>query len=242
MGQKENKELKLPPIVPGAKEELEQAIMLLGNRVQGELSNKNKKKLIGLVGEYPSIEAAHNWKIGLKKVLKRVPIPVPPDATPEWNATYTCSLKRKHFIDQFEVVTGTFGETKIILEYIKYKLEDYYLDDEERYDERFLKQLRYWYQWFPYNVREKEFSKKIFEVCLAEEMAEDSFDFDYRDYKYDMSRQRITALDAPEFVEPLLRWALSKVDWKLLTKQLLKMFDMVDAEGFNEKLMKRGYR
>lgn len=238
----QNDNLKLPPIVPGAKEELEQAIVLLGNRVQGELSNKNKKKLIGLVGEYPSIESAHQWKIGLKRVLKRVPIPTPPSSEPEWNATYTCSLKRKHFIDQFEVVTGTFGETKIILEYIKYKLQDYYLDDEEKYDERFLKQLRYWYQWFPYNVREKEFSKKVFEVCLAEEMAEDSFDFDYRDYKYDLSRQRITAPDSAEFVEPLLRWALSKVDWKLLTKQLLKMFDMVDAEIFNEKLMKRGYR
>lgn len=240
MMNKQQQELKLPPIVPGIKEELEQAIMLLGNRVQGELNDKNKRKLIGLVGEYPSIETAQQWKIGLKQVLKRVPLsPPPPDPA---NATYTCSLKRKHFIDQFEVVTGTFGETKILLQYIKYKLQDYYLDDEERYDERFLKQLRYWYQWFPYNVREREFSKKILEVCIAEELAEDAFEFDYRDYSYDMSRQRITAPNAPEFVEPLLRWALSKVDWKLLTKQLLKMFDMDDAEIFNEKLMKRGYR
>ena len=241
MSKKEEKELKLPPIVPGGKEELEQAIMLLGNGVQGELNLKNRTKLMRLVGEYPSVGTAQEWKIALKQLLKRVPLS-PPSPDPQPSATYTCSLKRRYFIDQFEVVTGTFGETKIILEYIKYKLQDYYLDDEERYDERFLKQLRYWYQWFPYNVREREFSKKIFEVCIAEELVEDSFDFDYRDYKYDMSRQRITAPNSPEFVEPLLRWALSKVDWKLLTKQLLKMFNMVDAEVFNEKLMKRGYR
>ncbi len=77
MSKKKNKDLQLPPIVPGAKEELEQAIVLLGNRVQGELSNKNKDKLIVLVGEYPSIEEALEWKIGLKRVLKRVPISVP---------------------------------------------------------------------------------------------------------------------------------------------------------------------
>ncbi|MEL4894715.1 hypothetical protein [Crocosphaera sp. Alani8] len=240
MTRKEKSEVKFPPIVPGAKEELEQAIMLLGNRVQGELNKKNKKRLIKLVGEYPSIETAHQWKTSLKQILKRIPLPTPgPEVEP--NVTYSGSLKRKHYIDQFEVVSGTFGETKIILEYLKYKLQDYYLDDEQCYDERFLKQLRYWYQWFPYNVREREFSKKILEVCLAEELSEDSFYFDYREYKYDMSRQRITADDAPEFAEPLLRWALSKVDWKLLTKQLLKMFNMENAEKFNNKLIKRGY-
>ncbi len=242
MMNKQKQDLKLPPIVPGLKEELEQAIMLLGNRVQGDLNKKNKKKLIRLIGEYPTVNIAYEWKISLKQVLKRVSLLPSSDPEPEPNVTYTCSLKRKYYIDQFEVVTGTFGETKIILEYLKYKLQDYYLDDEERYDERFLKQLRYWYQWFPYNVREREFSKKILEVCLAEELTEDTFDFDYREYKYDMSKQRITAPDAPEFVEPLLRWALSKVDWKLLTKQLLKMFNMDEAELFNEKLMKRGYR
>lgn len=237
----DKKNLKLPPLVPGKKEELEQAILLLGNRVQGDLNAKNKTKLIRLIGEYPNADTAQEWKSSLKQIVKSLPQPeIEPE--PEPNVTYTCSLKTTYYIDQFEVVTGTFGETKIILEYIKYKLQDYYLDDEERYDERFLKQLRFWYQWFPYTIREREFSKKVFEMCVASELAEDALDFDYRDYSYNLSRQRITAPDSPEFVEPLLRWALSKVDWKLLTKQLLKMFNMVEAEIFNEDLVRRGFR
>ncbi len=238
------KEQKLPPTIPGNKNQLKRTITLLGNRAKSEkLNSSTKKELIELVGAYPDSKTAQEWKNFLKKLVKNLPDPEPKEKVKlEPCATYTCSLKRKYFLDQFEVVTGTFGETKIILEYLKYKLQNYYLDDEERYDERFLKQLRYWYQWFPSNVRDREFSKKVFGVCVAEELAEDSFDFDYRDYKYDLSQQRITAPDSPEFVEPLLRWALSKVDWKLLTKQLLKMFDMVDASKFNEDLMKRGYK
>ncbi|WP_232285777.1 hypothetical protein [Crocosphaera chwakensis] len=68
---KQENSLNLPPTIPNFRKELEQAIMLLGNRVQTDLKDKTKKKLIKLVGEYPTKETAYEWKLSLKQIVKK---------------------------------------------------------------------------------------------------------------------------------------------------------------------------
>lgn len=60
----------LPPVIPGTAEGLQRAIVLLGSRVKGELTNKPKSELVELIGTYPTPEQAVVWKSQLKQLSK----------------------------------------------------------------------------------------------------------------------------------------------------------------------------
>lgn len=60
----------LPPQIPGTTEGLKRAVLLLGNRTKGELTNKPKGELVELVGTYPTSEQASLWKQSLKQLVK----------------------------------------------------------------------------------------------------------------------------------------------------------------------------
>lgn len=60
----------LPPLIPGTAEGLQRAIILLGSRVKGELTNKPKGELVELIGTYPTPEQAVVWKAQLKQLSK----------------------------------------------------------------------------------------------------------------------------------------------------------------------------
>lgn len=60
-----------PPKTPTELEDLDRAIMLLGNRAQGNLRKKNlQEELVQLVGKYPNKETAAAWKRHLKQARK----------------------------------------------------------------------------------------------------------------------------------------------------------------------------
>ena len=46
-------------------------ISLLGHRTKGELKNKARQELIGLIGSYPSAEQAAFWKKNLKTLERQ---------------------------------------------------------------------------------------------------------------------------------------------------------------------------
>ncbi|HEY9706677.1 MAG TPA: hypothetical protein V6D48_00565 [Oculatellaceae cyanobacterium] len=60
----------LPPVIPGTAEGLQRAIVLLGSRAKGELTNKPKGELMELIGTYPTPEQAVVWKSQLKQLTK----------------------------------------------------------------------------------------------------------------------------------------------------------------------------
>lgn len=60
----------LPPVIPGTAEGLQRAIVLLGSRAKGELTNKPKGELMELIGAYPTPEQAVVWKSQLKQLTK----------------------------------------------------------------------------------------------------------------------------------------------------------------------------
>ncbi len=60
----------LPPVIPGTAEGLQRAIVLLGSRAKGELTNKPKSELMELIGTYPNPEQAVVWKSQLKQLSK----------------------------------------------------------------------------------------------------------------------------------------------------------------------------
>ncbi len=60
----------LPPVIPGTAEGLQRAIVLLGSRAKGELTNKPKGELMELIGTYPTPEQAVVWKSQLKQLSK----------------------------------------------------------------------------------------------------------------------------------------------------------------------------
>jgi hypothetical protein len=59
---------ELPPIVPSERVALDRAIILLGNRVKGELRQSIRSELVGLVGRYPDPTTAQKWKTSLKSI------------------------------------------------------------------------------------------------------------------------------------------------------------------------------
>jgi hypothetical protein len=60
--------LELPPNVPADRRGLDRAIVLLGNRVKGELRQSIRAELEGLVGSYPDAATAAGWKSALKSI------------------------------------------------------------------------------------------------------------------------------------------------------------------------------
>jgi hypothetical protein len=59
-----------PPKVPKTPAELSRAICLLGNRVSAELGQKSRGELTLLIGMYPNVEQANEWKRSLTQYLK----------------------------------------------------------------------------------------------------------------------------------------------------------------------------
>lgn len=60
---------ELPPLVPQTLEQLDRAIVLLGNRSRGEeLRLVVLSELVGLVGRYPDPATALQWKSALKSI------------------------------------------------------------------------------------------------------------------------------------------------------------------------------
>ena len=62
---------RIPPTVPDDPQQLDQAIMLLGERTKGNLRQKNQDRLAQLLGKAPKDpEQAAVWKSVLKQVRK----------------------------------------------------------------------------------------------------------------------------------------------------------------------------
>lgn len=62
----------LPPRTPTGEKELDEAICLLGNRAKNDLKIKNKKRLVELIGIYPTVHDAQSWKRRLKKLRQQL--------------------------------------------------------------------------------------------------------------------------------------------------------------------------
>ncbi|MFP4338391.1 MAG: hypothetical protein ACLFQP_10720 [Halothece sp.] len=60
----------LPPQIPGTPGGLQRAICLLGNRTKSDLNPKSRQELIQLLGTYPNVKQAQQWKQSLKQVTK----------------------------------------------------------------------------------------------------------------------------------------------------------------------------
>lgn len=60
----------LPPQVPETAEERNRVICLLGNRTKSDLKRKAQQELIDLIGIYPSVEQATEWKRNLRQLVK----------------------------------------------------------------------------------------------------------------------------------------------------------------------------
>ncbi len=66
-----NPESDLPPKLPSTSEALQRAILLLGNRTKTELTDKSRQELVELLGTYPTVEKAAQWKQRLKQIVKQ---------------------------------------------------------------------------------------------------------------------------------------------------------------------------
>jgi hypothetical protein len=59
-----------PPSTPTYREQVQRAIVLLGNRSNGlDLGAKARAELVALVGGYPTPPTAARWKLALKQVV-----------------------------------------------------------------------------------------------------------------------------------------------------------------------------
>jgi hypothetical protein len=68
----DDKDLPLPPVVPNTVEDIERAVVLLGNRVRNELRRGPRHELEALIGKYPTRTDAVAWKISLKRMRKEL--------------------------------------------------------------------------------------------------------------------------------------------------------------------------
>ena len=57
--------------LPRDEASFQRVISLLGHRTKGELKNKARQELIGLIGSYPSAEQAAFWKKNLKSLERQ---------------------------------------------------------------------------------------------------------------------------------------------------------------------------
>jgi hypothetical protein len=62
--------ISLPPRLPQNEEELNRAIILLGNRKQVELKTDARRQLESLIGVYPTIKEAALWKRLLRRACE----------------------------------------------------------------------------------------------------------------------------------------------------------------------------
>jgi hypothetical protein len=70
MRRKRQNTISLPPRLPQNREELERAIILLGNRKQAELNPPARNELQELLGVYPTMEEASFWKSVLRRLYQ----------------------------------------------------------------------------------------------------------------------------------------------------------------------------
>ena len=61
-----------PPLIPGTLEDLERAIVLLGNRSKAVLRRKAREELKDLVGTYSNPAQAAVWKQMLTRMRKKL--------------------------------------------------------------------------------------------------------------------------------------------------------------------------
>ena len=207
MTQEPAKNLSLPPKVPDTEPELARAITLLGNRVQGELGKKAYCELVKLLDAYPDSQTAAAWKQGLRQVLKHLKT-TSPQAVPSQKNDQT-------------------PETQVMLEWVERALAHHYLDDEQRYDPQLSEQAQFWLD-FPDGTTPLAYlGRRFLEAHLALDRTEDPFEFDFADFDFDLARAPLVPSQTlPSFVEPLLRLALTRVDFHRIGECLVRRLSL----------------
>jgi hypothetical protein len=103
-------------------------------------------------------------------------------------------------------------ETRLMLAWASQALADYYLDDERCYDRQLVALMQRWLD-APEKAPPSAFlAQKFLALNIALSKARDPFEFELSAGDFSLEKQPITS-DKLSFVEPLLRQALSRVDW-----------------------------
>ncbi len=214
--------LSFPPKIPDRHEERERAIVLLGNRSRGELKEKARQELTSLLDSYPDPETAKLWKQSLRQVNKHPDLgravrekqgSVPPDSAG---------------IEETELNP----ETRLMLSWASKALEDYYLDDEGIHDPQLVGQMRKWLASPEQTPASAFLARKFLAVNIALSRAEDPFEFDLTDVDSPVENQTLAVgKNWPAFVEPLLRQALSRVDWQAVGEYLIEKLTLTTLSG-----------
>jgi hypothetical protein len=122
-------------------------------------------------------------------------------------------------------------ETKLMLSWVSQALKDYYLDDEGCYDPQLIFQMQKWLN-KPQQMPPSAFiAQQFVAVNIAFFQAQDPFEFDLADSDFSLEQQQIITSDnQPFFVEPLLRQALSRVDWCVIGNYLIAQMSLQDCQ------------
>lgn len=212
--------LSLPPKIPQTTQALERAITLLGNRTQRELKEKARQELLELLDAVPDAATAALWKQSLRQLSKQ----------PELSQTLLTS-QNLTLTPSTEVEETEFApETKLILSWVSQALKDYYLDDEGCYDPQLIFQMQKWLN-APQQIHPSAFlAQQFVAVNIALSQAQDPFEFDMAASDFSLEEQPIITSDnQPSFVEPLLRQALSRVDWCVIGNYLIAQMSLQDC-------------
>ena len=210
---KDKPDISLPPQVPDTAAELERAIALLGNRVQKELNPKARQELVDLLNAYPDVSTAAVWKQRLRQVSKELKSSQGQSAGTFSPAIATTDAKLN-------------PETQVMLSWANRALQEHYLDDEQRYDPQFVEQVKSWLN-SPDGVNPIAYlAQRLLEATLALTREEDPLDFDLSNFDFDLERQPIIPQNQLEFLEPLLRLALQRVQFHILGEFILKQLSL----------------
>ncbi|MGH2413730.1 MAG: hypothetical protein ACRDEA_08570, partial [Microcystaceae cyanobacterium] len=209
--------LSFPPKIPETPQSLERAIILLGNRTKGELTQKTRQELRELLDVYPDASTAAHWKQSLRQLSQH-------------RDSYEALLKSQSLTSTRRaeaMETELTPETKLMLSWVSQALADYYLDDEGCYDPQLVFRLQGWLD-FPEQMPPSAFlSQKFLAVNMALAQAQDPFEFDLAEGDFSVEQQPIVASDNQlSFVEPLVRQALSRVDWCVIGDYLIRQLSL----------------
>jgi hypothetical protein len=209
--------LSFPPKIPDRHEERERAIVLLGNRSRGELREKGRQELISLLDSYPDPDTAKLWKQSLRQINKYPDIERTVREKQESVPSDSAGIKK----------TELNPETELMLSWASKALKDYYLDDEGIHDPQLVRQMRRWLDSPEQTPASAFLARKFLAVNIALSRTEDPFDFDLTDVDVSVENQPLAVgKNWPAFVEPLLRQALSRVDWRVIGEYLIRMLSL----------------
>jgi hypothetical protein len=209
--------LSFPPKIPDRHEERERAIVLSPNRSRGELKEKARHELISLLDSYPDPETAKLWKQSLRQVNKH------PDLGRAIREKQESVPSDSAEIEETELNP----ETRLMLSWASKALEDYYLDDEGVYDPQLVHQTRRWLDSPEETPAPAFLARKFLAVNIALSQAEDPFEFDLTGVDSPVENQTLAVgKNWPAFVEPLLRQALSRVDWQVIGEYLIRRLSL----------------